>query len=139
MIWQPVSLGRVLEEFDQFLALVIGAGDVVAAAHVDPLELAEKGSITSNTRSQVAFSGSKSCSHRLWKWMPSTPSMCSSVSWSSGKPRRDPGRRRIILGDFAGGTCGLMRRPTLTGAPLAAACSRIRRARSCWKGELKIT
>ena len=32
---------RVAQELDQFIALVIGAGDVVPAAHVDPLELAE--------------------------------------------------------------------------------------------------
>ena len=34
-------LFRIAQEFDQLLALVIGAGDMVAPAHVDPLELAE--------------------------------------------------------------------------------------------------
>ena len=40
---RPGVFLHILEEFDQLLALVVGAGDVVPSAHVDPFELAEIG------------------------------------------------------------------------------------------------
>ena len=88
-----VPLPQPFHQMHQPFHVVVGPGDVVAAAQVQPLHLGQIMAELFLEGFQRRLRSSEFCSQRVWKWRPSSRGKRSASKFSSVVPSGNRGRR----------------------------------------------